>query len=193
MISETYREGIYIADFTEYINQGGPADVPSKGVYVGTDENVIIASFRLTDDNDIPFVVINNEKNPALFKKADGTKAPQCECIIFADRNDNKKAWMLFLELKYCKEKNLFHRLTEGVSQLSDSCNYIFKEIKLFQRKQFKIHLVISAPGITPLEPFDGFYFDQEARLTIKEKTGATLHVTNEAHILTPAVVAFEA
>jgi hypothetical protein len=193
MISKPpYREGIYIADFTEYINQGGTTNVPSKGVYVGTEENGIIPSFRLTNDNAIPFTVINNEKNPSKFKRKDGKKVSQCECIIYADRNDNKKGWMIFLELKYCQQKNRYQNILDGIGQLRDTCLYVINETNIFESKSFKKYLVISTPGVTPLDPFDGSYFDQETMLSIKEKTGAIIKASNEGHILTPAVVKFE-
>lgn len=192
MMSESYTESVFIADFTEYLNQGGLGEVPSKGVHVGTSENGIIPSFKITNNNAVLFGVVNNEKNPALFTRDDGKKATQCECIIYANRNDNNKAWMIFLELKYCKEKNLCQRIWEGIGQLRDSCIYVMDEVKAFDSKCFKKYLVISTPGISPMDPFDAFYFDQDLLLTIKEKTGATIKASNEAHILTPAVVTFE-
>ena len=189
MESEKYKESVYIADFTEYLNQGGRGEVPSEGVYVGTEDNGIIPSFILTDNNAVPFVVINNEKHPTLFKQKDGTQVSQCECVIYADRNDNNKAWMIFLELKYCKEKNLYNRMLEGISQLKTTCRYLMDERNAFDSQRYKKYLVISTPGITPLDPFDGFYFDKELLLKVKEDTGAIIKATNEANIQTPSVV----
>lgn len=192
MISDAFTETVYVADFTDYVSKKGKGAVPCSGVFVGTQENGIIPSFVLTDDNSYPFVVVNNEKNGALYTKDDGSKVSQCECIIYAERHDNRKGWMIFLELKYCEEKNLYGNMLDGISQLKATCNYIMDEKRVFDSTLFKKYLVISTPGTMPLDPFDAFYFDQDFMLSVKADTnGALLKATNFAHILTPAVVDF--
>lgn len=192
MISEIYTETVYVADFTNYFGKEGNDAAPCQGVLVGTQENEIIPSFVLTDDNSYPFVVVNNEKNAAFFTKEDGKKVSQCECIIYADRHDNRKGWMIFLELKYCEAKNLYDNMLDGISQLKATCNYIMNEKRTFDSALFKKYLVISTPGTIPMDPFDAFYFDQDYMLSVKTDTnGALLKATNFAHILTPAVVEF--
>lgn len=65
-------------------------------------------------------------------------------------------------------------------------------EKMVFDSTLFKKYLVISTPGIMPLDPFDAFFFDQDFILSVKTDTnGALLRATNLAHILTPAVVDF--
>ena len=192
MISETYTETVFVADFTDFVSKEGKGAAPCQGVLVGTQENGIIPSFVLTDDNSFPFVVINNEKNAPLYTKEDGNKTSQCECIIYADRHDNRKGWMIFLELKYCEAKNLYDNMLDGISQLKATCNYIMDEKMVFDSTLFKKYLVISTPGTMPLDPFDAFVFDQNFILSVKTDTnGALLRATNLAHILTPAVVDF--
>ncbi len=66
-------------------------------------------------------------------------------------------------------------------------------ERKVFDSTQFKKFLVISTPGVTPLDPFDAFYFDQDFMLLVKSETGGgVLKAINVAHIQTPAVIDFE-
>ena len=60
-----------------------------------------------------------------------------------------------------------------------------------FDKDKFKPYLVISTPGISPLEPFDAFCFDQEYLLRLKEETGATLKEAVIAHIKTPSLLTF--
>lgn len=191
MIRQQYREDVFIADFTNYINGENSESAPYKGVVVATHDNGIIPSFVLHDENNYPFIVVNNEHNPSVFKRADGTLVSQCECIIYADRNDNRKGWLIFLELKYCKPKNRYENIRDGISQLIATCNYIIKEKKEFDGSMFKKYLVISTPGTEPLDPFDASYFDQDFMLTVKEETGATLKAVNEAFVKTPALVVF--
>lgn len=146
---------------------------------------------ELTEHN-VLFRVVNNEHNPAVFKRADGSSVTQCECIVYADRNDNKKGWLFFLELKYCEAKNRFERMFEGISQLKTTCNYILKERRELVADHFnKKYLVISTPNVEPLDPFDASYFNQDDMLAIKEETGAVLKASNEAFIRTLAVILF--
>ena len=55
----------------------------------------------------------------------------------------------------------------------------------------FKKYLVISTPGVEPLDPFDASYFSQDDMLTLKDDTGAVLKAKNEVLIKTPAVLEF--
>lgn len=192
MISEVYSQGIYIADFTELAKKEGKDILPYSGVVVSTQENGIIPSFVLTDANSFPFVVVNNENNQALFTRDDGSTVSQCECIMYAERHDNRKGWMIFLELKYCKAKNIYQNMLEGIPQLKTTCKYIMEDINAFDTSQFKKYLVISTPGTSPLDPFDASYFDQDYMLSVKEETGAVLKACNIAHIQTPALLTFE-
>jgi len=193
MISESYKEGVFIADFTNYIENHDAEIINKKGVVVETEENGIIPSFAIHNENRCPFAVVNNEHNLAVFKRQDGSLVSQCECIVYAERNDNRKSWLFFLELKYCEAKNRHSNMLDGISQLKATCNYIFKETKELDADQFKKkYLVISTPGVEPLDPFDANYFSQDDMLTIKEDTGAMLKASNAAFIQTPSVVAFE-
>ena len=190
MISESYCQDVFIADFTNYTSSPRAKDVPT-GVVITTRDNGLIPSFVLHDKNQYPFIVINNENNKSTFKRSDGSLVSQCECIIHADRKDNRKGWMIFLELKYCEPKNRYKNMQEGISQLKATHNYIIKEKKEFDDRLYKKYFVISTPGTEPLDPFDASYFDQDFMLTVKEETGAALKAVNEAYIKTPALVEF--
>ncbi len=191
MISEAFVGDVYIADFTDYNNTLDVASASFSGVVVGTEENGILPSFVLKNPNGVQFVLVNNEKNPALFTREDGTKVSNCECIVHTDRHDNRKGWIMFLELKYCKAKNLYQNMLDGIGQLKSTCNYVLREKKLFEESQFKHYLVISTPGVEPLDPFDASYFVQEDMLAIKEETGALLKAVNSAVIATSALIKF--
>lgn len=192
MISEDYKQDVFIADFTNFVGKPGYDNLPCQGVRVGIRENGIIPSFVIRDEHAFPFSVINNEHNPAVFKREDGSPVTQCECIVYANRNDNRKGWLFFLELKYCEPKNRYDRMLEGISQLKTTCNYILKEKQELDATLFsKKYLVVSTPGVEPLDPFDASYFDQENMLTVKEETGAFLKAVNGVSILTSALLSF--
>ena len=192
MISEGYSQDVFIADFTNFVGKPGYDNLPCHGVMVRTQENGINPSYINRDEQANPFKVINNEHNPAIFKRENGNLMTQCECIVCADRNDNRKGWIFFLELKYCQATNRCVRMLEGVSQLKATCNYILKEKQVLDTTLFsKKYLVVSTPGVEPLDPFDASLFDQDFILTVKEETGALLKAVNEVHVLTPALLRF--
>ena len=191
MISSIYSEDVFVTDYTQYSSEDGSLHSSLRGVVIDTEDKGIIPSFLLTDKNRYPFIAINNERNPALFRRRDGTMCSQCECIFYAHRNDNRRGWMMFLELKYCKPGNIFVNIMDGISQLKATIHFVMDEAKVFDKKRFKKYLVISTPGITPIDPFDSYYFSQDFLLTIKAETGAILVASNEAHILTPARLDF--
>lgn len=191
MISKTYNEDVFIADFTDYVGKQESKPVPYKGVVVDIEDNGVIPSFTIHNEYHCPFVVVNNEHNPSVFKRSDGTRVPQCECMVYAERHDHRKGWMIFLELKYCQAKNLYGNMLDGIGQLKATCTFIMDEKKVFDKELFKKYLVISTPGVEPLDPFDASYFDQDYLLSLKEETGAILKATNAVYIQTPAVVTF--
>lgn len=192
MISEAFDEDVFIADFTEYNNTHGSQSTDFSGVTIGKEKNGIISSFILNNPNKVQVKVVNNENNQPVYTREDKTKVSNCECIIHTDRHDNRKGWLMFLELKYCKPQNVYARMLEGIGQLKATCNYILKEKQEIDESQYsKKYLVISTPGVEPLDPFDASYFVQEDMLTIKEETGALLKAANQAWVLTPAVVKF--
>ena len=67
MISEKYNGKVFIADFTDYVNDPSKEPVVYKGVVVGTEENGIIPSFVLHNDNECSIDVINNEHQFQVF------------------------------------------------------------------------------------------------------------------------------
>ena len=192
MISESYSQDVFIADFTNFVGKPGYDNLPCQGVMVGLQENGIIPSFVIHNEHAYRFRVINNEHNLAVFRGDDGKLVTQCECIVYADRNDNRKGWLFFLELKYCEAKNRYNSMQDGIGQLKTTCNYIFREKQELDATLFnKKYLVVSTPGVEPLDPFDASYFNQDNMLTVKEETGALLIAVNEVRILTPAVLDF--
>lgn len=193
MNSESFSGDVYIADFTDYANKHDSSQVGYNGVVVLAQDNGIIPSFLVHNEHCVLYRVVNNEHNSAIFTREDGTKAPQCECIIYSERHDHRKGWLVFLELKYCKPKNRYSNMLDGIGQLKLTCKYLFEEIREFDNSHFKKkYLVISTPGIEPLDPFDASYFNQDDILTLKDETGALLKASNEAWIKTSAVIDFE-
>ena len=163
-----FTQDVFVADFTEYNNNNPRIPAPCAGVLISTEENGIIPSFKLTDKNEHPFMAVNFEENQQCFIREDGTKAPQCECMFYAIR-EGSPAWMLFLELKYCAQKNAYNSIIDGISQLKKTCKYLLEEKQVYESTKFKRFLAVSTPNCEPLDPFDANYFNQEDMLVLKE------------------------
>ena len=187
MMNETgpYTQDVFVADFTEYNNNHPEMPAPYAGVRIATEENGIIPSFKLTDKNEHPFMAVNFEENLAVFMREDGTKGSQCECMFYAIR-EASPAWMLFLELKYCAQKNAYNSIIEGIGQLKKTCKYLLEEKQVYESARFKRFLAVSTPNCEPLDPFDANYFNQDDMLALKEETQAMLFITNQVDIYTP-------
>ena len=184
---QTFDTDVYVVDFTEYNKSAHTTPAPAAGVFVDVVDNGIIPSFLLTDKNAHPFEVINLEQNKSMLKRADGTKVSQCECIIFALREDDP-AWMIFLELKYCGSKNRYDETLEALGQLKRTCKHVFDNA-YFSESHFKRYFVVSTPGVEPLDPFDATYFNQDDLLTLREEYNAHLYLANKLYIHTPVHV----
>lgn len=187
MMNETgpYTQDVFVADFTEYNNNHPETPAAYASVMIATEENGFIPSFRLTDKNRHPFMAVNFEENPTVFTREDGTKVSQCECMFYAKR-EASPAWMLFLELKYCAQKNAYNSIIEGIGQLKRTCKYLLEEKQVYESARFKRFLAVSTPNCEPMDPFDANYFNQEDMLALKEETQATLFITNQVDIYTP-------
>ena len=187
MMNETgvFTQDVFVADFTEYNNNNPRTPAPFAGVLITTEENDIIPSFRLADKNGYPYMAVNFEENQQSFMRDDGTKAPQCECMFYAIREESP-AWMLFLELKYCAPKNVYNNIIDGIGQLKKTCKYLLEEKHEYESARYKRYMAVSTPNCEPLDPFDANYFNQDDMLALKEETQATLFITNQVDILTP-------
>lgn len=180
-----FVQDVFVADFTEYNSYNPEMPGSCAGVQIATEENGIIPSFKLTDRNRYPFMAVNFEENQQAFMRGDGTKAPQCECMFYAVREESP-AWMLFLELKYCAPKNAYNNIIEGIGQLKRTCKYLLEEKQEYESARFKRYIAVSTPNCEPLDPFDADYFNQEDMLALKEETKAVLFITNQVDIHTP-------
>lgn len=189
IIKEQYNQSVFVADFTQYNADHPDAPAPNTGVLIDINTNSLIPCFCIKNNKSIPFESVNIERNPALLKKKDGTKASQCECLFYAIRHDGGKPWMLFVELKYCQPKNIMDRAKEALGQAKKT--YIFirdNKAKEIDIKDYKPYFAISIPGQESTDPFQAFYFTQAELLKCHDECGgAIVYFCNGVEILTPA------
>lgn len=186
MISHSYSSPtIYVADYTHYNEKLQQFASPCAGVLIQDSLPPLIPSFLLTNKNAYPLVAVNMDENKYLLKQKDGTIHSQCECILYAQREDSP-AWMLFVELKYCEEKSVYENTIKAMSQLKKTCKYLLEKKFVFDSTHFRRYFVVSTPGVEPLDPFDANYFDQEDMLQYKEECAAILFLSNQVNVHTP-------
>lgn len=185
MITEgAFDTDVYVADYTNYLNNGGTEETPAKGVIISTAKPPIINSLLITNKNSIKYEVVNFEHNKALLRNPDGTSHSQCECMCYALR-DSGKSWILFVEMKYCNQKGIYGETTEAITQLKKTSKYILDEHDIFGGKEFARYFLVATPDAEPLDPFDAEYFNQDDMLTLKEEYKATLFLSNQVDIHT--------
>jgi len=109
------------------------------------------------------------------------TEHTHCEGMLFPTTN-NDDTWLLLLELKYPKFKNLGEHLKEAKDQL-------FKTLDLFRQQGIikhnkLVYLISSAPKYTIRIPFNNFSMTSEELKLIRKEKKAIVKCTNEIIIL---------
>lgn len=185
MITEgPFETNIYVADYTNYLSNGGKEITPSKGVFITPSLPPVINSLLITNKKCIKFEAVNFEHNKALLKNPDGTNHSQCECMFYAIR-DSGKSWILFVEMKYCEQKGIYDETMGAITQLKKTSRYLLEEQDVFKDKDFTRYFLVSTPNAEPLDPFDASYFNQDDMLTLKEEYKAILFLSNQVDIHT--------
>ena len=161
----------YVVDYSELTHQ-------ERGVEILYEKPEDILAFHLSNPHHHAYWAVNFEKHPAFFRDESN-----CECMFTSIRNDHKpKKWALFVELKYCKEKNITGNATDAISQLINTQRLI-KEHNIID-DQYSIFLNISIPEHSHKQPFTEFTPSE-----IKQKQdelGVIILGYNQIVILTP-------
>ncbi len=171
--AEQHNDDAYVADYSELTKQ-------ERGVEIMYEEPNDIHTFHLSNPNHHPYWAINLEKSPALFRGESN-----CECMFTSIRNDHgTKKWALFVELKYCKEKNIRENSAYAIHQLVNT-QRIIKEHNYID-KHYKIFLNISIPDHSHKEPFTSFIWTPDDIKQMQDQLGVIILGYNQVIILTP-------
>ena len=111
----------------------------------------------------LPYLAVNLENYPAFIKGIDN-----CECV-FASLSECNKPWVLFLETKYCLEKNIKEYCKKAFSQMENILKKLENE-NLVDRNKKRIYFSYSAPGYDELAPFNSFIYTQDELTEIKKQ-----------------------
>jgi len=171
---EQFCTDVFVADYTQVTNNARKLEFFSAAP---TD----IQCFHLKNKKTAPILVyaISFEKNPSIFK---GNK--NCECLLTSEAND-KKPWVLLLEMKYCLEKNIDENSEDAYIQLKRT--YTLLEAKgIIDTNYMNVYLNISIPDHSQKEPFLSFANTQSDSLTAYKEQGIQILGRNTILIATP-------
>ena len=139
------RYDSYVADYNEAT--GSRVGVKIKELEPFDD----IECFRLQRGrHEVPYYAINLEEHAAFIKHM-----PSCECF-FVSAGRCEKPWLLLLELKYCKAKNLPLHASKAVHQMTSVLRKLDDE-GLVNPRRFRIYFNYSSPGNNVRQPFTHF------------------------------------
>lgn len=130
-------------------------------------------AFQLIDDCGLDYFSVNFEHTPAFFTGDDGKKLRSCECM-FMSCYAKKRKWVLLLEMKYSKEKNIKENAEDALDELEQTRDRLMEK-GVLNNDDFRIYFDISFPEHTSMEPFQSFLFAQPDLLSYKEKQKVNL------------------
>jgi len=134
----------YVADYTEYTaSQCGVvlSDVPFDD----------IEGFHLQRGrHHVDYIAVNLEEHPAFIRRIEN-----CECF-FVSTSPCERPWLLFLELKYCKARNIGSHATKAVHQMASVLRKLVDE-KIIDPDRYRIYFDYSSPTNGRRQPFTHF------------------------------------
>jgi hypothetical protein len=159
--------------------------------YTNQTQNQRSIECSTTTPNDIDaFIIHNNMKSEITFCafsdnniKLDGEikERRHCEGVLFPTIN-NDSTWLVFLELKYPKKKNLGENLKSAREQLLFTLN-LFREQGIIEHKRL-VYLIFSAPKYNEKTPFESFCMKPEDLKILRRTSYAIIRGVNEITVI---------
>lgn len=150
----------YVADYTE-------ATASQVGVVMSGQPFGDIESFLLQRGRqNVNYMAVNLEEHPAFIKGI-----PNCECFFVCTAKVDRP-WILFLELKYCKAKNLSLHASKAVSQMAAVLEKLVAE-RIINPRDYRIYFDYSSPTNNSRQPFTHFQHTPADALELMDRYGA--------------------
>lgn len=172
----TYDTGkIYIMDYTNQTgnvrgiewNDSAPTDI--EAFCINNSQPPLDITFCAFQENTIMLAGETNERS-------------HCEGVLFPSEN-SVETWIVFLELKYPKKKNLGPELKEARNQLLATLD-LFREQEIIEEKKL-VYLIFSAPKYTNKTPFESWSMQPDELKKIRKTRYAILRGINSMEVLT--------
>lgn len=167
--SSVKNKDCYVADYTHYNN--------GVGVIISDEPFADVEYFHLmvAPADGLPYLAVNIEEYDS-FKKG----IQNCEAMFVSQKAEvNHPRWVLFLELKYCREQKIEDYGPKAISQM-DAVRQKLLDLGKLDRESHVIHFNYCSPNNSHHEPFDGFKDTQNATLSRVESDGVIFHARME-------------
>ena len=183
-----HRSDVYVADYTQFASEH--SDMAKRGVVVCEKKPELVGSLLFRNPNGVHVLSVNFEKNPGVFRRENGEKVRNCECMLVSEQG-NPKRWLALAELKYCKgdERNVAGNFTEALDQLRETFLYLRDEINLFGKDEYRFFWVVSIPEHNDMIPFSAFVLSQDELLEYQSLYKSVIISDNVIEILTGTVI----
>lgn len=130
----------YIADFSERTQSARGIEVHNTLPACPIDADRVMDCVVIQNTNQIEIDVNIFDNNQ--FKDEQGTDLRHCECCIFPTEN-NDQSWVVMLEIKDCKPKNISSYKDDVIEQIVSATN-IFRQKRIITTH--RIYGVVSIP-----------------------------------------------
>lgn len=171
----TYRtEKIYIMDYT---NQTGNV----RGIKWSDSAPTDIEAFCINNSQPALDITFCAFKENTIKLSGETKERTHCEGVLFP-AEDSRKTWIVFLELKYPKRKNLGPELKEAREQLLDTLE-LFRGQGIIEEKRL-VHLIFSAPKYVNQTPFESWSMQPSELKNIRKTKHAIIRGVNSMDVI---------
>lgn len=170
------EDDCFVADYTEYSNS-------RAGVVLAEEPFRDIEAFQLKQGRHrVRYVAVNLEQHPAFIRGIEN-----CECF-FASATPCERPWMLFLELKYCKARNIGSHTTKAISQMAAVLRKLIEE-EVIDAEDYRIYFNYASPANRRRQPFTHFVQTPASSLYLIEQYNAYFLGFNQLIIASPQFI----
>lgn len=162
-----YAGDCYVADYSE-------ATHSRTGVVLAEEPFADIEAFSLHGcRRPVTYIGVNLEQHRAFIRGIEN-----CECF-FASAMPCQRPWLLMLELKYCKPRNLGNNSSKAIRQMASVLRKLEDE-GIIDPRRYRIYFNYSSPANTRRQPFTNFVHTQSDALELVREANAYLFGFNE-------------
>jgi len=166
-----YNSDCFVADYSE-------ATHSRVGVVIAEQPFSDISFFTLSGNRaPVKYVGVNLEEHPSFIRGISN-----CECF-FASAMPCRRPWLLMLELKYCKPRNLGSHSSKAISQMASVLRKFIAE-QVIDPDRYRIYFNYSSPVNRRRQPFTNFVHTQSEALSLLDEAHAYLFGFNELVIV---------
>lgn len=154
------NQDCFVADYSELT-------ASRYGVVLSEEPFDDIECFRLQRGrHPVKYIAVNLEEHPAFIRRIEN-----CECF-FVSSTPCERPWLLFLELKYCKARNISSHATKAIHQMASVLRKLVDE-EVIDPHSYRIYFNYSSPTNTRRQPFTHFMHTPADVLDLVDKYDA--------------------